>query len=88
MFMGNAQLIELRLKGLLVNKYGLKERRIEKWPLGQVIAELEKRKFRQDFLGLLVELKEHRNDIAHQLLADDVRTTTVTHHGTGVSGCQ
>jgi hypothetical protein len=77
MFMGKTQLIELRLKGLLVNKYRLKEAKIENWPLGQVIAELKKRELRQDFVRLLEELKRHRNYIAHQVLADDAITRKV-----------
>jgi hypothetical protein len=71
MFMGKAQVVELGLKNLLINKYGLEEERIEKWSLGGVIAELEKRGCRKDFVGLLEELKERRNYIAHELLADD-----------------
>ena len=36
-----------------------------------MIAELKRRGCRQDFVGLLEELKERRNYIAHELLADD-----------------
>ena len=71
MFMGKAQVVELGLKKLLISKYALNEGRIEKWTLGQVIGELKKRGCRPDFIGLLEELKKHRNYIAHEVLADD-----------------
>lgn len=71
MFMGKAQLIELGLKNHLMNKYGLDEGKIERWTLGQVIGELDKRGCRPDFVALLKELNKHRKYIAHELLADD-----------------
>jgi hypothetical protein len=71
MFMGKVQLIELGMKKLLQSKYGFEEEKIENWSLGQVIAELKKHGLRRDFVGLLEELKTHRNYIAHQLLVDD-----------------
>src|SRR5262249_59306015 len=72
MFMGKAQLLELGLKKIhLMGKYGLEEEKIKNWSLGHVIAELKKRECRGDFVGLLEELKERRNYIAHELLADD-----------------
>jgi hypothetical protein len=73
MFMGRVQIVELGLKKIhLMGKYGFEEETIKNWSLGQIIAELKKRGCRQDFVGLLEELKEHRNYIAHELLADDV----------------
>jgi hypothetical protein len=71
MFMGKAQVVELGLKKLLVTKYGYKEEKIENWPLGAVIKELEKLGLRRDFIALVEDLKEHRNYIAHEMLADD-----------------
>jgi hypothetical protein len=71
MFMGKAQLVELELKKLLMTKYELKEKAIENWSLGRVIAELKGRGLRADFVALLEELKRHRNYIAHELLVDD-----------------
>jgi hypothetical protein len=71
MFMGKAQLVEFALKSLLINKYGVEEEQIERWTLGQVIAALRERGCMQQFVGLLEELKERRNYIAHEILADD-----------------
>ena len=71
MFMGKAQIVELGLKGLLVRQYGYDSEQIEKWNLGQTIRELRKRGLRQDFVGLIEELNEYRNHIAHDLLADE-----------------
>jgi hypothetical protein len=71
MFMGKVQLVELGLKNFLINKYGLEDEQIERWPLGRVIAELERHGCRKDFIELLKDLKERRNHIAHELLAND-----------------
>jgi hypothetical protein len=71
MFMGKAQVVELGLKKILVRKYGYKEEKIENWPLGAVIKELKKLGLRRDFIALVEHLKEHRNYIAHEMLADD-----------------
>jgi hypothetical protein len=71
MFMGKVQVVELGLKNLLINKYGLEDEQIEQWPLGRVIAELERRGCRKDFIELLKDLKDRRNHIAHELLAND-----------------
>jgi hypothetical protein len=71
MFMGKAQLVELSLKNILTIKYSYNENRIERWTLGTTIKELEKCGLRKDFIMLLKDLNEHRNYIAHELLADD-----------------
>jgi hypothetical protein len=71
MLMGKAQVVELGLKKILVRKYGYKEEKIENWPLGAVIKELKKLGLRRDFIALVEHLKEHRNYIAHEMLADD-----------------
>ena len=71
MFMGKAQIVELGMKKILVSKYGYKEEKIENWPLGAVIKELKKLGLRPDFIALVEKLKEHRNYIAHEVLADD-----------------
>ncbi|WP_271528965.1 hypothetical protein [Bradyrhizobium sp. CCBAU 25338] len=71
MFMGKAQLVELGLKNLLTSMYGYDEERIERWTLGRVVKELGERGLRQDFIQLMEELKERRNYIAHEMLAND-----------------
>jgi hypothetical protein len=71
MFMGKAQLVELSLKKILVDRYRYDEGRIERWTLGTTIKELEKCGLRNDFIVLLKDLNEHRIYIAHNLLSDD-----------------
>ena len=71
MFMGKAQLVELGLKNILTSKYGYDDERIERWSLGRVVKELRKSGLRQDFVHLMEELQEHRNYIAHEMLAND-----------------
>src|SRR5262245_54875548 len=68
-FMGKVQLLELRLKGMLAQKYGYDLDAIEKWPLGRVVGELKRNGLRADFIGLLESLVKWRNLIAHELLA-------------------
>src|SRR3990167_1493889 len=69
-FMGKVQIIEMALKNILINKYKYEEDRIEKWTLDGLIRELKRLKLRGDFTSLLEELKDYRNYIAHDLLAD------------------
>lgn len=69
MFMGKTQLVESALKQRLVEKYGFDEARVEKWTLGRAINELESNGLRPDFIALLRELLEYRNDLAHEFLA-------------------
>ena len=71
MFMGKAQLVEMSLKKILVDRYHYDEDRIERWTLGTTIKELEKCGLRKDFIVLLKDLNEHRIYIAHNLLSDD-----------------
>jgi hypothetical protein len=82
MFMGKAQLIELGLKNILADKYGYDEERIESWPLGRVVKSLRESGLRQDFVHLVEELKEHRNYIAHELLANDALLRRLAGGGT------
>jgi hypothetical protein len=82
MFMGKAQLVEFGLKKILLRKYGYKEEEIESWPLGRVVKELKKLGLRRDFIALVEELKEHRNYIAHEILADDAMMQKLAGAGT------
>jgi hypothetical protein len=70
-FMGKTQLLELRLKGLLAQKYDYNLDEIEKWTLGRVVRELKSNGLRGDFVALLESLVKWRNLIAHELLAQD-----------------
>jgi hypothetical protein len=72
MFMGVSQLLEIGLKNLIFNKYSYELDKIEKWTLGRITNELEKNKFRQDFIILLRSLVNYRNYIAHELLANEL----------------
>lgn len=72
MFMGKAQLIEIALKHLLVNKYNYKFENLERTTLGGIISKLKKEKVRQDFIFILDELLDYRNDLAHNFLLDNV----------------
>ncbi|MBE0637335.1 MAG: hypothetical protein IH598_02305 [Bacteroidales bacterium] len=70
MFMGVAQLLELGLKNLLVEKFDYTQDSLEWKTLGQTKKELEKVKLRPDFLKLLESVVDYRNYIAHEILAN------------------
>lgn len=78
MFMGKAQLFELALKQLLASRYDHKFDAIEMWSLGRTARELKKCGLRPDFVTLLEIVVEHRNFIAHELLASNVFVTGLT----------
>ncbi len=71
MFMGKAQIVELGMKNILTAKYGYDDERTERWTLGRVITELRGCGLREDFVGLIENLKDRRNYIAHEMLAND-----------------
>ncbi len=71
LLMGKAQILEFGLKNLLVRSCSLEQGEMEKWTLGHVSSELEKRNFRGDYVGLLKEFVKHRNYIAHEMLANN-----------------
>lgn len=72
MFNGVSQLLELRLKNLLIDKFQYDLEKIEKWTLGKTCYELESKGLRADFIFLLKSVIEYRNYIAHELLANRV----------------
>lgn len=78
MYMGVVQLFEISLKNLLVNKCSYDFDKLEKWTLGRTAKELEKNKFRQDFLHLLNNVVEYRNYIAHELLSNEILYRSLT----------
>lgn len=77
MFMGKAQILEFGLKALLTRTYGVESEQMEKWTLGKVKNELEKNGLRADFVALLHSLVQHRNYIAHELLANNALLSSI-----------
>lgn len=77
MFMGKAQLLEMALKSLLTRKYSVPDESMERWTLGRVKNELKDRGLRPDFIDFLHSLVEHRNYIAHELLANNAITQSM-----------
>jgi hypothetical protein len=71
MFMGMAQVLEFGLKQLLVRLFNYGPERMERWTLGRTIRELEQSGLRPDYIGLLNDLLDYRNYIAHDYLADE-----------------
>lgn len=70
MYMGVAQIFELKLKNLLSDKFDYDFEAMQKWTLGTIHKELEKIKLRPDFLYLLKNTVENRNYIAHEILVN------------------
>ena len=71
MYMGVAQMLELRLKQISVKEFGQDFDSIERLTLGQTLALLKKEGIRNDFLLFADPVKEARNHIAHDLLANE-----------------
>lgn len=72
MFMGIAQVVEISLKQLLHRKYGVEFDSMERSTLGQVARSLKDHGLRADFTSLLDSVVQHRNHIAHSLLANQI----------------
>lgn len=70
MYMGVAQILELGLKNLLVDKFEYDFDKMEKWTLGRTYQELKKNKLRPDFLHILKNTVDNRNYIAHDIIAN------------------
>ncbi|OJY84720.1 MAG: hypothetical protein BGP23_02430 [Lysobacterales bacterium 66-474] len=77
MFMGKAQLLEFALKGLLTRKYNVPPDDMERWTLGKTKNELKDRGLRVDFVSLLESLVGHRNNMAHEFLANNAITRSI-----------
>jgi hypothetical protein len=77
MFLGNAQILEFVLKGLLARKYAIPFESMEKWTLGKVKNELSRKGLRQDFIVYLGSVVDHRNYIAHELLVNNAITMSI-----------
>ncbi len=70
MFMGKAQLLELSLKGLLARKFNVPHEEMARWTLGRIKDELRDRGLRPDFIEFLQSVVAHRNNMAHEFLAN------------------
>ncbi len=77
MFLGNAQILEFLLKGLLARKYEIPYELMEKWTLGRVKNELSRNGLRHDFIVYLGSVVDHRNYIAHDLLVNNAVTMSI-----------
>lgn len=77
MFMGKAQLLEFALKGLLTRKYNVPPEVMERWTLGKTKNELKDKGLRADFVSLLESLVGHRNNMAHEFLANNAITRSI-----------
>lgn len=83
MYLGVAQILELGLKNLLVNKYDYEFDDLEKFTLGKTKNELERCGLRGDYLVLLESVIESRNYIAHEMLANDALLKSIV-GGSGI----
>lgn len=72
MFMGMAQVLELRLKQLFSAQTNSDLEDSEKWTMGKTITALAKNNLRPDLIELLRSVCEYRNYIAHEYLANVV----------------
>ena len=71
MYMGKAQILELGLKNLLSDEFDVEFDVMQRWTLGRIIKELRERGCRKDFLAFLDIVKNDRNYIAHEYLANN-----------------
>lgn len=72
MFMGMAQILELRLKQLFSARTNSDLDDIEKWTMGKTITALAENNLRPDLIELLRSACKYRNYIAHEYLANVV----------------
>lgn len=71
LILGKAQILEFGLKNLLAREFFVSEDDMEKWTLGKVTSELEKKKIRGDYISYLKEFVKERNYIAHEMLVNN-----------------
>jgi hypothetical protein len=71
MYMGVAQLLELRLKQILVNEFKEEFDKIENLPLGPTLKKLKEKGMRPDFFLFAEPVKNERNYIAHEIIANE-----------------
>ena len=88
MYMGVAQILEMRLKQILVNEFSVKFDNIENLTLGQTLNKLKKQGLRDDFFLFANSVKDARNHIAHELISNEVilhslAKTKIQHYSKG-----
>ena len=71
MYMGVAQILEMRLKQILVNDFGEEFDKIENWTLGRTLNKLKEEGMREDFFLFADSVKDARNYIAHELISNE-----------------
>ncbi len=71
MYMGVAQILEMRLKQILVNDFGKEFEKLENWTLGRTLNKLKQEGMREDFFLLADSVKYARNYIAHELISNE-----------------
>lgn len=76
-FMGKAQILEFRLKGLLSRKFNVSLEDMERWTLGMTKNALRDRGLRPDFIQFLESVVDHRNSMAHEFLANNAITRSL-----------
>lgn len=72
MYLGVAQILEIKLKYILNYTFDLDFDRTEKWTLGKTVSELKSKQFHPSLVSLLEEVVSNRNYIAHDLLASEI----------------
>lgn len=70
MFMGMAQLLELRLKQLLSARLNTNLEDLETWSTGKTVRALSESRLRPDLIELLRSVVQYRNYVAHEYLAN------------------
>jgi heme/copper-type cytochrome/quinol oxidase subunit 4 len=78
MYMGVAQLLELRLKQIFVNDFGGDFDKLDNWTLGRTLSELKNKGLRSDFFLFADSVKNARNYIAHELISNEVIWNSLT----------
>lgn len=76
-FMGKAQILEFGLKGLLARKFNVSLEDMERWTLGKTKDELKNRGLRPDFIAFLESVVKHRNNMAHEFLANNAISQSI-----------
>ena len=71
MYMGVAQILEMRLKQILVSDFGEEFDNIENWTLGRTLNKLKQEGMREDFFLFADSVKDARNYIAHELISNE-----------------